>query len=352
MGGYRHLATGDWSLVFQAPCRDLVLKISPYDPSYLLFARVCMVNRHKNLPQVHEIGQLERSGFFVTMPRYTPVAAEQGPHFLASLKAAVDSPLDADPELSKLIQILSRGLLMCADIPYFSGIDWNPANVLLNGATPKFIDAFNVSGSSIMELLNQGKPVTTTIYLLRHASTTPSPDCAPEFDWSLNERGRLQAEHLISPLGQLDIDGVFCSSQKRMVETVMPYCRSVDTRPELIEGLQESRFQQGWVEDFEDHVKKHWANIGYHQPGCESHLASQRRFVGCLLQLARGHAGQSLLCCSGGQAIGLALHRADPTFGYDDWTAMRRPELFRVTIEEPLVTWDRTFANLAGLHVD
>ena len=93
------------------------------------------------------------------MQKYSPLDPEKGRKFLAAVRSAMASPQDANPELLDLSQILSNGLLLCSDIPYFSGIDWNPENVLLDGTTPKFIDGFNVSGSSIVELLNQGMSV-------------------------------------------------------------------------------------------------------------------------------------------------------------------------------------------------
>ena len=64
----------------------------------------------------------------------------------------------------------------------------------------------------------------TTIYLLRHAHTTPSPRYAPDFDWPLDVHGRRQAEQLVPFLSELAIDAVLSSSQKRMVETVKPFC--------------------------------------------------------------------------------------------------------------------------------
>ena len=68
--------------------------------------------------------------------------------------------------------------------------------------------------------------MTTAIYLLRHSHTTPSRSYAPDFDWPLDGRGRQQAEQLIRPLAGLSIQAALCASQKRMVETVGPFCRS------------------------------------------------------------------------------------------------------------------------------
>ena len=185
--------------------------------------------------------------------------------------------------------------------------------------------------------------MTTTIYLLRHASTTPSPSYAPEFDWPLDSRGRRQARELESYLSELAIDAVLSASQRRMIETVRPFCDSTELRPELLGGLRESACNRVWAEDFTGLIRRHWSDFDYHQKGCEPHRACQERFVGTLLQLAVDRAGGVLLCCSGGQAIALALHSTDPTFGYDVWVGIRRPDLFRLSSDGGRLEWDRSF---------
>ena len=53
--GYVHFASGDWSLVFYNPEANHVLKITPYDPAYLVFANLCKEHPHPNLPHIQSI---------------------------------------------------------------------------------------------------------------------------------------------------------------------------------------------------------------------------------------------------------------------------------------------------------
>ena len=196
--------------------------------------------------------------------------------------------------------------------------------------------------------------MTTTIYLLRHASTTPSPHYAPEFDWPLDPRGRLQAEQLAPLLLGLGVDAVLSSSHRRMVETIEPFCNSAGIQMELLEELRESECNRVWQDDFDALIRKYWTDFDYSLPGCESHRACQKRFVGSLLRLATEHLDRTLVCCSGGQAIGLALHNADPSFGYNDWARIGRPDLFRLDSDGKHLQWDRsfTFPGLDGASSD
>ncbi len=154
--GYQHLATGDWSVVFAATTSDQVVKISPFDPAFLEFAHMCWERPHHYLPRIESIGRLKRSGFIVTMPRYERRPSEAA-IFLNRLKAVAEGA--PAKELEDLWEILQKGLTRCASIPYFQGVDWNPENVLFEGDTPKFVDPYNVSGSTIAGCLRRGEPV-------------------------------------------------------------------------------------------------------------------------------------------------------------------------------------------------
>ena len=146
---------------------------------------------------------------------------------------------------------------------------------------------------------------TTTIYLLRHAHTTPSPRYAPDFDWPLDEQGGSQAEALVPILDDLGIDVVCASPQLRAVETATPFATHAGFQVQGLEGLKECGFNRVWAVDFAALVQNHWADFDFAQPECETHRSCQSRFLSTLVDVGRRHAGQSVVCCSGGQAIGL-----------------------------------------------
>ncbi len=157
--GYTQLASGDWSLVFLTPHADHVVKLTPFDPAYLIFARLCRENPHTNLPQIRSIISLQRNGFVVETPRYFKREREKQQGFLDVLKATLEEDKTADPEIDQLGCILRKGLRQADNLPYFAGMDWNPDNVLFDGDIPKLVDAFNICGSNITQRLEKGDPV-------------------------------------------------------------------------------------------------------------------------------------------------------------------------------------------------
>ena len=157
--GYTHLASGDWSLVFQIPDADRVVRITPYDPAHLIFAELCVQFPHPNLPQILSIKRLQRNCFLVEMPRYASEEIERQQAFLDRLKSTMANRNAADSELADLCSILEIGIQRTDRLPYSDGIDWNPENVLSDGSNPKFVDAFSSGGTHITARLEKGEPV-------------------------------------------------------------------------------------------------------------------------------------------------------------------------------------------------
>ena len=158
-GGYRQFATGNWSLVYETPDTGRIIRATPYDPAYLLFARLCSQFPHPNLPTHHSITHLLGHGYLVEMPRYAPGGSAFCHEFAAALKAAMSGEAEND-DLAGLARILQRGIAEGeAYIPYFAGVDWNPENVLVDGETPVLVDGFYQGGKTITQRIAQGLPM-------------------------------------------------------------------------------------------------------------------------------------------------------------------------------------------------
>jgi hypothetical protein len=160
--GYARIAEGDWAYVYATPAASQVIRITPYDPAYLLFVYTCWNCPHINLPVHSALMRLAGSGYAVEMPRYTPGDVTRRADFIASLQAAMDGH-ESSHELAALAQTLKRGLALGQQsVPYFGGIDWNLDNVLLDGLTPKVVDGFMQNGSAINDGIDCGAALTLT----------------------------------------------------------------------------------------------------------------------------------------------------------------------------------------------
>lgn len=157
--GCQRIAEGDWAYVYHVPDTARVVRITPYDPAYLLFVHTCWTFPHENLPSYYAIIRLAGPGYAVEMPRYAPEDISLRENFLVALEVAMVAEGDRS-ELTSLCQILKRGIAAGKLlVPYFFGLDTNIDNVMLEGRTPKLVDGFGQAGAIITEGIAKRVPL-------------------------------------------------------------------------------------------------------------------------------------------------------------------------------------------------
>ena len=182
----------------------------------------------------------------------------------------------------------------------------------------------------------------TTVYLLRHAESQADPHI-PEPDWPLSGRGCQQAELLPTHLAPLAIDVIYSSPYVRAVATVTPFAQATGRVIKRVDDLRERKLTPGSVANWLDLVKQSWRQFDFAFPHCESSAQCQARMVRTLRQLVQARAGNVLLVSSHGNAIALYLHALDPSYGFENWVAMRNPEVFRIYYHGADPVWDHAF---------
>jgi 2,3-bisphosphoglycerate-dependent phosphoglycerate mutase len=182
----------------------------------------------------------------------------------------------------------------------------------------------------------------TAVYLLRHAESQFDPHI-PEPDWLLSARGSQQAEQLTTHLVPLAIDVIYASPYARAVATVSPFAHATGLTIERVEDLRERKLTPGSVENWREVVQHAWQHFDFAFPHCESSAQCQARMVRILRHLVQEQAGKVLLVSSHGNAIALYLHALDSSYGFDNWVAMRNPEVFRISYHGTEPGWDQTF---------
>jgi 2,3-bisphosphoglycerate-dependent phosphoglycerate mutase len=188
---------------------------------------------------------------------------------------------------------------------------------------------------------------TTTFFLLRHAESAPDRTL-PEADWPLSSRGEAQSQALILVLGQLGIERIVSSPYLRAQRTVLPFANQAGLKIEIDPDLRERKLAEGIIVEWETLIRRAWADPSFCAPGGESGMECQRRIATCIQRWIVDMALESsptttLLFSSHGNAIGLYLNLIDPTFGFENWRAMRNPDLYRLVYQDQQVTWDREF---------
>jgi 2,3-bisphosphoglycerate-dependent phosphoglycerate mutase len=182
----------------------------------------------------------------------------------------------------------------------------------------------------------------TIIYLLRHAESAPSRDL-PEADWPLSAEGRRQAMDLKEPLGSLEIDHIYSSPYRRAVASVQPFAREQHRRIEVVPDLRERKLLDTFSDQWLAVVEQAWRNFDFALPNCESGNACKARMGRCVDSLAAAHPGRNILASTHGNAIGLFLNILDLSFGFEEWSAIKTPDLFKITYQDGLRFWDKSF---------
>lgn len=179
----------------------------------------------------------------------------------------------------------------------------------------------------------------TTIYLVRHAESQPDPS-VPREEWPLSPRGRQQALDLVPRLTGLGVTAIYSSPYLRVVDTLRAFATAAGLDVNVHPDLRERKLLEDWASDFV--VRRSWEDFGFAPAGGETNAAVQTRMLRAIHEIAEHHPGATVLAASHGNGIGLLLNSIDPSFGFNEWAAMRNPDLFKVEVREGLLAWDRS----------
>ena len=172
------------------------------------------------------------------------------------------------------------------------------------------------------------------VLLVRHAE--PIPPGSPGWeerddDRPLTDAGRLAAEQLADELEPYVITSVYCSPYQRALETVMPTANRRMLEVQVLPDLRERRLGLPPMVNWQDHLKRSWADAEYAIEGAESGQQAQRRAIALLDLLRTRHAdGGRLLVGSHGNLISLILQAFEPAVDYAFHQAMPMPAIYHL----------------------
>jgi 2,3-bisphosphoglycerate-dependent phosphoglycerate mutase len=188
----------------------------------------------------------------------------------------------------------------------------------------------------------------TTIYLVRHAESLPSAD-VPAAEWPLSTRGQEQALALVGVMRALAIDAIYSSPYPRALHTLTPLAEALGKQVIVEPALHERVLaRRNLGDEFWPVIDRYWADADFALPDGESNRACARRMAQAIDRLAAQHRGETIALASHGNALALYLGTIDPSFGYEQWRAMRNPDLFRISYEGERATWDGTRVPTSG----
>jgi hypothetical protein len=168
--GWDCVAEGDWSWVFAAPDRNVVARITPWDPAYLLYAGICLrYPDNPYLPRIEKVSHLASGSYVIVMERLQPADPEQAAALCYAIGLGNDtggtpdwtdvamdtSILEEDEDLAQLRQILKDALdFGHVHLPFWGGSDIGTGDVMVDPSGQlKLLDPFFIKGAAIIEAI-------------------------------------------------------------------------------------------------------------------------------------------------------------------------------------------------------
>ena len=173
----------------------------------------------------------------------------------------------------------------------------------------------------------------TNVYFVRPAQ--PNYENHDDLTRELTEKG-LQDRKLVTEfLRDKEIHAVLSSPFKRSVDTVKEFADEMELPIAFVEDFRERRVDSGWIEDFTAFAKRQWADFSYKLSDGECLGEVQARNIAALNRVLAEHEGKNVVIGSHGTALSTVINYFEPSFGYEDFDAIRglMPWIVRLSFE-------------------
>lgn len=173
----------------------------------------------------------------------------------------------------------------------------------------------------------------TNVYFVRHAQ--PNYENHDDLTRELTEKGLRDRKLVTDFLRDKEICAVFSSPYKRSVDTVKEFADEMGFPVMLVEDFRERKVDSGWIEDFTAFAKRQWADFSYKLSDGECLREVQERNIAALNRVLAEYEGKNVVVGSHGTALSTIVHSFDPSFGYEDFNAIRglMPWIVRFSFE-------------------
>jgi 2,3-bisphosphoglycerate-dependent phosphoglycerate mutase len=163
-----------------------------------------------------------------------------------------------------------------------------------------------------------------TVYLVRHCQPTGQQPNAP-----LTPLGHEQADRLADALEGLGIRRIVSSPYARARQTAEPLAARLGLVVETDERLVERVLSPTDLPDWRERVRASFADLDLCLPGGESGRAAAQRGLAALRDVFADPRLPAVVVAHGG-LISLLLHHIDSRAGFEAWTQLTNPDVFRV----------------------
>lgn len=170
----------------------------------------------------------------------------------------------------------------------------------------------------------------TSLTFIRHAHAPWSPD----ENRALSARGQRDALRLAQTLAADRVTFIASSPYLRAIQTVLPLAERLFL-PVQLECRFRERLLGAWdASSFREAVRRTWLDDDFAFPGGESNQLAQKRGLAALHDLLSAHPGGSIVVSTHGNLLCLLLKSYNPSVGYDFWSALTMPDIYRLELQD------------------
>lgn len=169
----------------------------------------------------------------------------------------------------------------------------------------------------------------TTLYFVRHAHSTYSPD---ERARPLSGAGQADARRLLETFQGIPIDRFYSSPYRRAIETVAPLAKARQHPIIEVEELRERLLVPEALDDFQAAVTYVWQHPNENPYGGETNKEASQRIRQFIDELVEKHPDETVVLGTHGNIMVLLLETFDPTFNHAFWKSLPMPAVCRMDV--------------------
>lgn len=162
----------------------------------------------------------------------------------------------------------------------------------------------------------------TTVYFVRHAE--PDYNNHDDLTRPLTEKGKRDVELVNRFLENKEINIVLSSPFLRAIETVKGFSDLIKSEIIVLDDFRERRVDSCWIEDFNDFSMKQWNDFDYKLNDGECLREVQQRNIAALKQVLVEYENKNVVIGSHGTAISTIINYYDETYGYKEFTEIKK----------------------------
>lgn len=170
----------------------------------------------------------------------------------------------------------------------------------------------------------------TTLYFVRHAHSTYTPD---EVERPLSEKGYLDALRVTEVLKEENIDVVVSSPYKRAIQTVQGTADFFHKEIEIVEECKERLLTRTAVEDFSYAITKVWEDYNFSWEGGESNFVAQQRGMNAIHRILDKYNNKQIVIGTHGNIMTLIMNYYNQTYDFTFWKKLDMPDIYKLTFE-------------------